>query len=50
MIKCPECHKFLKEYKDGNGQTALHSAAKFLKPSIIKQLMCPRYVYYNNKI
>ena len=48
MIKCPECHKFLKEYKDGSGQTALHSAAKYFKPTIVEHLMCPRYVYYNN--
>ena len=50
MIKCSECHKFLKEYKDSRGQTALHSAAKYFEPSIVKQLMCPRYVNYNNKI
>ena len=44
MIKCPKCYNFLREYEDGNGQTALHSAAKYFKPFIIDQLICPRYV------
>ena len=41
----PECHAFLKEYKDNFNQTPLHSAAKLFKPLIVKQLMDSRYVH-----
>lgn len=44
------CHEFLNNYKDGSGQTALHSAAKSFKPSIVKSLMeIRRYVYLHSK-
>ena len=41
----PSCREFLKEYENDNGQTPLHSAAKFFKFSIVKELMNPRYQY-----
>lgn len=45
MIASENCQKFLSEYKDSHGQTALHSAAKYLKPFMVKKLMDPRYAY-----
>ena len=38
--------RFLKEYKDANGQTLLHSAAKFFRYSIVDELMKSRYVCF----
>ena len=36
--------RFLKDYKDANGQTPLHSAAKFFRFSIVEELMKSRYI------
>ena len=36
--------RFLKDYKDANGQTPLHSAAKYFRFSIVEELMKSRYI------
>ena len=39
MIEHREFHEFLSDYKDGSGQTVLHSAAKYFASSSVEHLM-----------
>ena len=49
MIDNSECIKefkeFLNDYKDGSGQTVLHSAAKCFEPSLVERLMKSKLWY-----
>ena len=50
MIDHREFHKFLNDYKDGSGQTVVHSAAKYFELSMVKPLMDIWLVYLCNKV